>query len=84
MMLAFCDGSLCEAIRRAIMSNRLIVQNFFDLCDEVVDMPLDESGHQKIDQGDAVMKNGATRTRVAAAAACSKAKGTAGKENEQE
>jgi hypothetical protein len=41
-------------------------------------------GHQKIDQGDAVMKNGATRTRVAAAAACSKAKGTAGKENEQE
>eukprot|EP00978_Attheya_sp_CCMP212_P003693 scaffold7769_cov53-Attheya_sp.AAC.8 len=83
---------------------------FFDLCDEVVDMPLDKSvrcdvlgfvmqhyvnmrgrwfmkimkGHQKIDQGDAVMKNGATWTRVAAAAACSKAKGTAGKENEQE
>eukprot|EP00978_Attheya_sp_CCMP212_P035202 scaffold151675_cov55-Attheya_sp.AAC.1 len=43
MMLAFCDGSLCEAIRRAIMSNRFIVQNFFDLCNEVVDMPLDES-----------------------------------------
>eukprot|EP00978_Attheya_sp_CCMP212_P013095 scaffold32756_cov44-Attheya_sp.AAC.1 len=65
---------------------------FFYMCDEVVDMPVDESvrcdvlavvmqhyinmrgrwfikimkGHQKIDQGDAVMKNGATWTRVAA------------------
>jgi hypothetical protein len=106
MMLAFTDGSLCDEIRRGILNNELIVKIFFGLCDEVVEMPLDEGirrdvlgfvmkryvnmrgrwfikimkGQRKIDQGDAVMKDGATRTRVAAAAACSKAKGTASKE----
>jgi hypothetical protein len=111
MMLAYSDGDLCETIQQGILRDGPILESFFELCNNVDDMPLENTvrhailafvleryvnmrgrwfiksmkGHCKGGgQNDAVNKKAATRTKVAATIACSKARAKGRDEKESE